>query len=389
MPPRTLVGPAIAALLVASPIAAQTTWIVDAARGPGYTFADLPGAEAAAKDGDLILVRRGVYSPITTSKGLTIVGEIAGIRMPPNTTFTVRNLRAGSRFVLGGSFLFIDGNGVPIGPTMLLENNKGQVNLSNVQINPGRNRATSCHIKACVAVSLDRCLFLPTAIVENSHVTASSGMFRANSHLVGLTGPGLKGSKSTIELTDMDVYGSSGDSTVAPHPAVSVRQCDVIVRGDQGSTYTGGMGFSVPSAAAFDGTNNSSSLVIDPTVTVTGAITSFKSLTRTRLAALSVTDPVLGGTAKLRLYSDNGDLFGILASLPGSPLLIPTFGWSWLDPATAVLIAAGQQTSPYFNGKLPLPANPALRGLPLTVQAIAGNATRGFRLSNGVIQVLR
>ncbi|MBL9077290.1 MAG: hypothetical protein JNL08_07300 [Planctomycetes bacterium] len=52
-----------------------TTWIVDAANGPGTNFLDLPAAIAAASDGDTILVRAGTYSPFTiTGKNLQIRG---------------------------------------------------------------------------------------------------------------------------------------------------------------------------------------------------------------------------------------------------------------------------------------------------------------------------
>jgi hypothetical protein len=58
----------------------QTTWVVDAAAGPGSHFTDLPAAIAAAADGDTILVRAGSYSAFTiASKALAIRGAGAGV----------------------------------------------------------------------------------------------------------------------------------------------------------------------------------------------------------------------------------------------------------------------------------------------------------------------
>jgi hypothetical protein len=58
----------------------QTTWVVDAAAGPGSHFTDLPAAIAAAADGDTILVRAGSYSAFTiTAKELAIRGAGVGI----------------------------------------------------------------------------------------------------------------------------------------------------------------------------------------------------------------------------------------------------------------------------------------------------------------------
>lgn len=64
-----------------------TTWIVDAAAGPGTNFTDLPTAIAAAAPGDTILVRPGVYQPmVIDAKGLTIRGAGKGVTtvMGPN-----------------------------------------------------------------------------------------------------------------------------------------------------------------------------------------------------------------------------------------------------------------------------------------------------------------
>ena len=69
---------ALAVLLVApAQAAAQTTWIVDAANGPGANFTTIPAAVRAASAGDTILVRPASagYAGATISKGIYLLGE--------------------------------------------------------------------------------------------------------------------------------------------------------------------------------------------------------------------------------------------------------------------------------------------------------------------------
>ena len=66
----------VVALLGAATLAsAQRTWIVDAANGANADYTDLPAAVAAARHGDRILLRPGGYSPVTTGKGISILGS--------------------------------------------------------------------------------------------------------------------------------------------------------------------------------------------------------------------------------------------------------------------------------------------------------------------------
>jgi hypothetical protein len=72
--------------LLAAP-ALATTWIVDAANGPGANFTDLAPAVAAAVPGDVILVRAGTYNAFTLSEGLAILGE-TGARVRSGTVIS-------------------------------------------------------------------------------------------------------------------------------------------------------------------------------------------------------------------------------------------------------------------------------------------------------------
>lgn len=70
---RAALSFAFLALLSAS--ASATTWIVDAANGPGAQFTSINAALAVAAPGDVIVVRQGSYFEfVTVSIGVTIVG---------------------------------------------------------------------------------------------------------------------------------------------------------------------------------------------------------------------------------------------------------------------------------------------------------------------------
>jgi len=82
----------------------RQTWIVDAANGAGANFTDLPAALAdpAVQDGDLLLMRPGVYNGTTTSKAVSIVGEpnaYLGYLVAP---LVIDQISAGKDFMVSG-----------------------------------------------------------------------------------------------------------------------------------------------------------------------------------------------------------------------------------------------------------------------------------------------
>jgi hypothetical protein len=81
----------------------QTTWIVDAAAGPGSHFTDLPPAIAAAASGDTILVRAGSYSAFTiAAKELAIRGAGAGVTIVNGPSHLVASTPAGGVNLFAG-----------------------------------------------------------------------------------------------------------------------------------------------------------------------------------------------------------------------------------------------------------------------------------------------
>jgi len=59
----------------AAQLALATTWTVDLAGGPGAQFTQIADAIAAASDGDVIVVRPGLYNQFSLDKGLEIRAE--------------------------------------------------------------------------------------------------------------------------------------------------------------------------------------------------------------------------------------------------------------------------------------------------------------------------
>lgn len=115
-----------------APLAAQTTWIVNASGGAGVHFTDLAPAVAAAADGDTIRCQHPLFGEslngFTTNKGLTIVGDGNGV---PLTTLTapiqVVGLPAGRTFRLAGFQAVLDGE-----LRIVLQNCQGHVEIDNV-----------------------------------------------------------------------------------------------------------------------------------------------------------------------------------------------------------------------------------------------------------------
>ena len=88
----------LVALCAASSLSAQRTWVVDSARGPGFDFADLQPAFNAARHGDTVIVRKGLYAPATTNKGLfpgMLGAELHGA-LEQNDAIMVRQLLEGA-----------------------------------------------------------------------------------------------------------------------------------------------------------------------------------------------------------------------------------------------------------------------------------------------------
>jgi hypothetical protein len=75
-PMRTLISAALVCCTVVAPLAAQQSWTVGTAPGPGIDFTSFAAAVAAAADGDIVFLTAGTHSGsgVVTNKALRVVG---------------------------------------------------------------------------------------------------------------------------------------------------------------------------------------------------------------------------------------------------------------------------------------------------------------------------
>jgi hypothetical protein len=91
---------AIALLLAGA--AYSKTWIVDAGGGPGVDFTDIPPAIAAASEGDLIVVRSGLYTAFTLDKGLILTADTGDLPQIASGIPCIENIGSGKSATLAG-----------------------------------------------------------------------------------------------------------------------------------------------------------------------------------------------------------------------------------------------------------------------------------------------
>ncbi len=364
------------AVSLAGSLASQQTWIVDEAGVPPFDFDDLPAAEAAASDGDTILVRAGSYAPIVTDKALTIRFAAGSIVEPG--VFRIGSLAAGKQFVMSGYV----GTATPIFGTVLeVTSNPGSVYFDRVA--SGR----SLTIQASDNVTLSECTVggLGVLITSNSHVTAQLCEFTGSDAGVPTkltpSASGVRVFDSTLVLAQCDVTG--GDGTVGLFgfngaPAIQATNTTLRISGDARSVIRAGMSTLGPPVAAVT--------TIGGTVQRSPAVTFFPQLgapdvsgTHTPLpgrpVAMTAAGAGPGNTVVIETISDQGDALAAFIGRPG-PLVSTTAGPFGLDAAAFGLFASAVQgPSEVWVLALPLPPIPALEGWVVGVQALSIGAT--------------
>lgn len=137
---------------------AQTTWVVDAAQGPGWNFTDIPSAVTAASDGDIIRIRAGSYSWFSvTNKGLRIIGDgSASVVIGGAGTVTLQGTSANQKLWLQGMRFAMTSATFP--PTVNVLSTRGEVVLRDldfgVAAGPGPARWSRLVLRSCAQVHL-------------------------------------------------------------------------------------------------------------------------------------------------------------------------------------------------------------------------------------------
>lgn len=197
--------PTLLLSLCPSAALAQSVWIVDDDGGAGVDFTSVRAAVAAATDGDLLLVRDGVYDGFTfAGKSLAIVadrghhpivsevevgdllgGPVVGIaNLAPGQEVILRGLEIG-----GAYFQSFDRT-----PYVTLANDAGEVWLEDVALTHGVSLFagfTGIHATNCAAITVSRC---------DLRAQASDGVY----------GNGVDATGSNLTLWDCEVLAAAG-----------------------------------------------------------------------------------------------------------------------------------------------------------------------------------
>ncbi len=383
----------------ALPLTAQTTWVVDAAFGAGSHFTDFPAALNAASPGDIVIIRSGTYTPATVSKGIRILGE-PGAKFETGAVFREVPLRIDS--VPAGQTCVVDGltvmgrSGVSV---LVLADNKGNVVLSNLLVTyPSQTGGASLAVYRSASVHLSHSEVDMGAycIHSNVSIVSSSFMRRSFAFMIGGSYPAIDIHASTVELAGVTATGQDGFLPYNSNSPAVRTQGSALRLLAGGSIFRAGADAknSLPAVTGFQ-----SSLELDPGVVLkpSGAAaphSGFASVVTGRMPMLDTRGGALGGTLEVILESPASHSYALLVSLPTAPVDVLSFGKLWLDTAAVISVGQGVQTaSERWSFKTAVPQLSALRGLPLTWQALSGQALSGQgsgpRLSNPAVSTLR
>ncbi len=348
----------VALSLVSFPVA-QRTWVVDAAGGVGSNFADLPPALAAARPGDTVLVRAGLYSPSVVNKAIKLVGD-AGATLGRGFgvySLSIRGIPAGSHCAVSGFSL------VPMRGAVLVADNRGAVVLDSID-----GRGTWMLINNCDHVSLNSvasrvACFWSTISVQSSIQVLSAGVI------------GIQAHQSRVFVSRSTIVGGTampGSSTSRAAAAIQVRGGELVV-GPRcvlraGARFTQG---SAPGVFL-----DSASARIDPLATITGSgepgiKATGSAVQMVAVTSLAVTNAAVGGRLVIELQSTSHTSVIVSASLPTTVRTSP-FGLLALDTSSVGVFGIDNtDSSGRWQSQVVIPAVIGLRGESVVFQALA------------------
>jgi hypothetical protein len=357
-------------------LAAQRTIVVDAAGGAGHHYKSLAAAVTAAKDGDILLVRPGIYQWIKTqlTKGVTVQGSGA-------TTTGIFGSVSVSNLPARSSFTLKDVSGLA---AVRVLSCKGNVLLDGVRF------PTQMYARASHRITLRNSEF-PTARFEGCTVQIDGGRLLGTGY-VSRKAATLEALDSIVDITNAAVIGSSF-TVVHPNktgstPAIRATRSHIRVRGRLANLQAVRPLATTYFAPALEG-DASSSLTIDPIVKVVQPypsaplITGFgRGITRKALPTLHApANPELGKLWTYSIESKPSDVFAISVGLPIAPL--PFLGdFLHLQPQSLIVLNVGQQpASGRSSFTIRHTSLTKYRGHVFTLQAAAG---AGPQLTNAV-----
>ncbi len=408
---------ALGVLVTGSSLTGQgTTWIVDAAGGPGVHFTDIPPAVAAAADGDTILVRpitgSSGYSGFSTGKALTMLGD--GGRAWVEGTIQVTGLAAGKTFVGGSLSYGPQIFGSPDVGAMTLAGNQGRIHLEDI------SGAGICTISSCSLVTMAGSVLGTPFFVLGSGFSPSTPLVVTNStvslnsvRVLGadsLSAPGppicspctlaMSLGGSEVYLSRCEVRGGNGCSRLLamnPQPCAAIAMTGgrLVITGDDQTRVVAGTpgGFGAaptPAIGTVGGT-----VELDTAVTVTGsaggpAVSGTAAVVQRRIVSLTGSGDAPGGMLTAELVSAPGDIYFLVAAVPADPVSLSPLGTVFIDPSVLLRLGFGPQPAAGRSSfSVRIPALPALRGGVIALQAAnfyQSNMT--LELSNPVVAVI-
>lgn len=376
---HTLLTAVTLGLCALAPLAAQRTWIVDAAGGPGSDFTTIEAAVSAAAAGDRVRVLAGSYRGASIDKPIAVVGdtgaEIAVDLSHPG--FTLTGIAPGDVATLHG-FVFPS----PMGTALTVTNCPGRVVLSELQIDTGPS-IYAASITDAAALTMDNCEYTMLTQITRSKVLATRCVFRPGSFF---NASALNVASSTMTLVQSQVLVPT---TLGIH-AVTCLDSTIELRGTATQEIKSGYRFvrggQIVPMPAIRATGNCG-LIADPDVTLSPIRpTGFVVETTRELSWLTAQGGQIGSTVELNLGSQSGDGFAVFVGLPGPALPLASWGDVWLDTRFLLQIASGTlPASTEVQITRVVPNTPSFVGLGLTYQAVTG-ATPS--LTNGASIVL-
>lgn len=371
------------------------TYVIDAAGGAGSHFTNLGSAIAAVPDGATLLVRAGTYAPfVLDGRSLSILGDPGVVISGP---VSIANTLAHQPVVLAGLTFTTSTQGAfahvlvdDCAGRLVFERITTPVHMVPVPIVVFFFQPLSLRVVRCAQVFVRHSTMSHMAASDSNTVIESCLLIGCDAGFSGgypigaTTGLIIAGGSAAIVGTTVIRGGGNGT------PAAGMEATLADLRIAEGSIETALVpGYATTRAIAIA----SSQVRIDPRVAfvVAGSTPILGSATFGPVPAVRNSPTSPGGALRGEVVTAVGDLVWLGVSLPvAAPWQVPgLLAPVWLDPATFVLQAVGQQqaTAP-VAGTIAVPNLGALRGTSLVWQAVVWNGAGGFVVTNPSIALI-
>lgn len=365
------------AVALGSTLAAQGRELV-VGKKPNDPYAEIKDAVAVAQAGDRILVANGSYLGFTIRKGVRILAAPGGVRVGP---VSIETLAAGETLVIRGLVF----QPLLAQPSLAIRTCAGTVSLEDCSI----QNNTTLFVRAARDLRLVRSTIAAPLDATDSYLMLDEARIFVPASVLGrFPFAGLTLRNATARLTHSVAQASQPSASFYAAPGIAMLGSSFLdVRG-RSAIYAGGGQVSLTASAV----NGNGSMLYDPRVTLRPAGTTVPiaatiRATRAQLPTLEATTARMGTSQVLRMQDQAGALGLVLLGLPLTPVEVPVlFGAFTHQMQVPIFSTNFPSTEARFD--FPIPVDRRFLGLPISWQAIAGDAARGFKLTNAVTTVV-